>query len=230
MITLTNYFAGLLIRLISIVTVKFNPKLSEQFIIIKNVVISSNSKDKRLPRQLVKSVIDIEDKRFFFHSGIDIYSIFRALAKNATTNRLEGASTIVQQLVRNVTDRREINFKRKINEIILATLLNDTFTKNEILYAYFDTYKFKNSIGIFNFCQNENYNLDNLSIIESAQIAARLKYPHITKTNYIKFLKRVRTIEIKTTPNTVLLLWRFSFKNINFNFKKVPVAQTAKWF
>lgn len=220
MITLTNYFAGLLIRLISVVTIKFNPKLSEQFIIIKNVVSSSNSKYKRLPRQLVKSVIDIEDKRFFFHSGIDVYSIIRALIKNITTNRLEGASTIVQQLVRNITDRRELKFKRKINEIILATLVNNLFTKDEILHAYFDTYKFKNSIGIYNFCIIENYNLDNLSFIESAQVASRFKYPHVTKTNYIKYLKRVRTIEIKNTLNPVLLLWWYPVKNIDLNLKK----------
>lgn len=52
---------------------------------------------------------------------------------------------------------------------------------------------------IISFCNYENYNLDNLSVNQAAEIAARFKYPILRKTNYVKYLKRVRIIEIKTT-------------------------------
>lgn len=204
MITLTNYFSGQLLKLLSFLVLQFSPSLKSQFAFIKQTVAKSTGQIKKIPDHLTNSLIQIEDKRFFQHQGIDIYAIMRAVVRNTTTKRLEGASTIVQQLIRNITDEREIKFKRKIKEIIFASLIDNEFSKDKILFAYLDTYRFKNCIGIFTFCQYENYNLDNLSINQSAEIAARFKYPTLHKTNYIKYLKRVRTIERKTTPNIMI--------------------------
>lgn len=124
----------------------------------------------------------------------------RAILKNALTNRIEGASTIVQQLVRNIIDEREIKVGRKIKEIMLATLIDKEFSKTEMIFAYLETYRFGNCTGLSNLCKNENYDINSLSRTDSAQIAARLKYPTVNKSNYIKYLKRVRTIE-KITAN-----------------------------
>ena len=201
MIVLINYFSGQIIRIISFFILQFSPSLKPQFALIKQTVAKSSSQTKKIPNCLTKALITIEDRRFFQHKGIDVYSMIRAIYRNITTKRLEGASSISQQLVRNITNEREIKLKRKTKEIVFASLLEKEFSKNEILLAYYGTYRFKNCIGIFEFCKNENYSLGNLSVIQAAEIAARFKYPTLHKTNYSKYLRRVRTIEIKTAPN-----------------------------
>jgi membrane carboxypeptidase/penicillin-binding protein len=196
MIKLLNVFLGGLVRTFSILALQFSLQLKSQFIFIKQIVLKSSEQKKIIAELLIHSVIAIEDKRFFQHVGIDIYSIIRAIVKNTTTRRLEGASTIVQQLIRNITNEREIKLKRKIKEIIFATLITEEFSKNEILFAYFNTYKFKDCVGVVEFCQNENYDIKDLTSTQIAEVAARFKYPTLNKTNYIRYLKRVRKIEI----------------------------------
>ncbi len=199
---MANYFLGQSLKFLSFLIIQLNPSLKTQFTFIKETISKSNEHLKKIPDHLIKSLIVIEDKRYRKHYGVDLYAILRAIFRNTTTKRLEGASTIVQQLIRNITNEREINIKRKMREIILASLIDKIYSKDEILFAYFDTYKFENCIGIYTFCKSENYDLANLSIGQSAEIAARFKYPILRKTNYVKYLKRVRIIEIKTTPNT----------------------------
>jgi len=80
---------------------------------------------------------------------------------------------------------------------MLAVLISMEFSKNEIMFAYLNTYNFNNCVGVCSLCSMENYDIENLSYNDAAQIAARFKYPSITKSNYIKYLKRVRTIEKK---------------------------------
>src|SRR5258705_4664126 len=168
MIKLLNIFLAGLVRTFSLLSLQCSPRLKSQFTFIKQTVLKSNEQKKIIAELLIRSVIAIEDKRFFQHAGIDIYSITRAIVKNTTTNRFEGASTIVQQLIRNITNEREIKLKRKIKEIIFATLIAEEFSKNEILFAYFNTYRFKDCVGVVEFCQNENYDVEDLT---STQIA-----------------------------------------------------------
>jgi len=196
MINAFNSIGGKVVLLIALLVLKKSSSTKLKLKTIRNN-INKNKEKIAIPDILIASIIRIEDKRFYNHNGIDIYSITRAVYKNLTTKRLEGASTIVQQLVRNTTNERSITFKRKINEIFLATLIDKQFSKNEIIIAYLETYNFGKSIGINSLCLNEIYLLNTLSNYEVAQITARLKYPNLNKTNYIKFLKRVRTIEIK---------------------------------
>lgn len=185
---------------------QLSPSLKLQFTFIKQTISKSSEQIKNIPNHLTNSLILIEDKRFRQHYGVDLYAILRAIIRNTTTKRLEGASTIVQQLIRNITNEREVNIKRKMREIILASLVDKYYTKNDILFAYFDTYIFDNCIGIFTFCKLENYDINNLTLKQSAEIAARFKYPILRKTNYVKYLKRVRIIEIKTTDKNKVFM------------------------
>ncbi|HRG17762.1 MAG TPA: biosynthetic peptidoglycan transglycosylase [Flavobacterium lutivivi] len=194
-----NKIGGKLILALALIRLKYSTCFKNKYIQIKNNIINTKNKDLILSNYLIKSIISIEDKRFFHHIGIDLYSIFRAIVKNITSNRLEGASTITQQLVRNITNNRELNFKRKISEIMLAVLVEKEFTKNEILNAYLNLYQFNFCVGISDFCKIERYNLNKLSNHECYEIAARFKYPKVNHINYIKFLKRVRTIERNNT-------------------------------
>lgn len=196
MIRIINFLFGSLIFIASTVLIQLNISLRRQFHFIKNSVDEINS-DAKIHQSLATALVEIEDKRFFDHLGVDFYSIMRAIFKNITRSRLEGASTIVQQLVRTITEERELKMKRKIKEVIFAVLVNKSFTKDEILKAYLNSYRFKNSLGIVAFCKLANYDIDDLTINEIAQIVARFKYPSINNRNYVRYLKRVRTVEIR---------------------------------
>ena len=70
---------------------------------------------------LSKLLISGEDHRFFYHLGFDIIAIARAVRNRLLYGRIEGASTIEQQLVRVLTNEYQRTFSRKIKEILLAT-------------------------------------------------------------------------------------------------------------
>lgn len=92
-----------------------------------------------VPRHLVNAVLAIEDRRFYTHGGIDLRSIGRALNENIFgKGRLQGASTITQQLVKNFYLTSEKSIKRKLNEAAMAVLLEEQLTKNQILELYFN--------------------------------------------------------------------------------------------
>ncbi len=96
---------------------------------------------KAISQDLQDGTIAIEDRRFYEHSGVDYYGIARAIFRNfaGRTLRGEGASTITQQLARNVAElglTREKRFMRKIREAILAKRIEETYTKPEILELY----------------------------------------------------------------------------------------------
>jgi len=92
---------------------------------------------KEIPKHLIDATIVMEDRRFFEHSGVDVRGILRALWVNIRSKSPEqGASTITQQLARNVFLSRRKTLSRKIQEAILAVQLERKFTKNEILEMY----------------------------------------------------------------------------------------------
>lgn len=90
-----------------------------------------------LPPHLPRAVIAIEDRRFYEHSGIDLWGVARAIVVNVTSGSLrEGASTITQQLARNLLLTRERSFARKAREALLALELERRFAKDQILTIY----------------------------------------------------------------------------------------------
>ncbi len=196
MINFLNNFIGTFIRWVSLILLNILPSLWKQLELINKIIITTNKNGEQSSKMLYKTLIGIEDKRYFNHAGVDIYSILRAVVKNFSSGRLQGASTINQQLVRTITGEREIKAKRKIKEIMLSVLIDKKFSKDEILKAYFNFYRFKRLVGVKQLCKMENYHFYNLSLNECAQIAARFKYPTINQKNYIKYLKRVRMVEI----------------------------------
>ncbi|GAV23572.1 transglycosylase domain-containing protein [Carboxydothermus pertinax] len=98
-----------------------------------------------LPAYVPQAFVAIEDARFYQHFGIDIFGIFRALIVNLLKKDLaQGASTITQQLVRNVYLTQEKSFTRKIREALLAIQLERVYTKKEILEMYLNVIYFGN--------------------------------------------------------------------------------------
>lgn len=196
MIRIINYLAGTMTAIVARLALTIYPSLKEQFILVKGKVIDSARNRKEMPEPLLAPLIETEDRRFFYHRGVDLYSIIRAI-KNINIKRLEGASTIPQQLIRGITNKREISVRRKIKEIMLASLISMEFTKDEILTAYLNTYDFGKCTGIKELCSKEGYDIHNLSVSDLAQLVARFKYPVLSRYNYIKYLRRVRIIENK---------------------------------
>ena len=90
----------------------------------------------QIPVLLKNAFVAVEDKRFYSHHGIDYRRIFGALINNAKGERTQGASTITQQLVKNVYLSSEQTFERKFKEMQLAIKLEKKLTKDEILEKY----------------------------------------------------------------------------------------------
>ena len=90
-----------------------------------------------IPPALIDALLAVEDRNFFNHEGIDLRGIMRALFHNILRRQFEqGGSTITQQLVKNFFLSRERTLARKVNEMIMALLMERHYGKNEILTAY----------------------------------------------------------------------------------------------
>jgi len=90
-----------------------------------------------VPKDLVNAVLAIEDRRFYYHPGIDPLGFARAMFVNVREQRFaQGGSTITQQLAKNLFLSRERTIKRKIQEAMLAFWLEFELSKDEILEAY----------------------------------------------------------------------------------------------
>ncbi|MDZ4725459.1 MAG: transglycosylase domain-containing protein [Leptospira sp.] len=86
---------------------------------------------------MVSILLNIEDQKFFYHSGVDYMAILRAFGKNIVNfSYKQGASTITQQLARIIIDDRRKSITRKIREAQLAFALEATLSKEEILETY----------------------------------------------------------------------------------------------
>jgi penicillin-binding protein 1A len=96
----------------------------------------SNVSIRELPPHLPQAFIAIEDRRFRKHFGIDPLGIGRAFFRNLTGGRLEGGSTLTQQLAKNLFLTQERTASRKVQEAILAVWLERTYAKDQILELY----------------------------------------------------------------------------------------------
>lgn len=90
----------------------------------------------QLPEHVKQATIAIEDKNFYHHFGFDLGGIIRATIKNARGERVEGGSTITQQLVKNALLSREKTLKRKLKEVFLSVITEVIYSKDEILEMY----------------------------------------------------------------------------------------------
>ncbi|HUN64834.1 MAG TPA: PBP1A family penicillin-binding protein [Bacteroidota bacterium] len=139
-----------------------------------------------LPKGLVNALIATEDKNFYDHWGVDLPRFIRAMIKNMFLLHLrEGASTITQQLARNLYDLKHANestfgkMTRKIREFITAVQIERSYTKQEILEMYLSVAFFgRSAYGIASASQIYfGKNANELSLSESALLIGLLKGP-----------------------------------------------------
>jgi penicillin-binding protein 1A len=149
-----------------------------------------------IPKFVIQAFLSAEDKRFYEHGGLDFMGIARALVRNVQnrgSRRAEGASTITQQVAKNLLLTSERTFDRKLKEAILAIRMERTFKKEQILELYLnEIYLGMNSYGVaaaaLNYFGKE---LAELSVEEAAYIAALPKGPN----NYHPFKRAKEATE-----------------------------------
>jgi penicillin-binding protein 1A len=133
-----------------------------------------------LPGALVQAVLATEDRRFFHHYGIDPIGLVRAVVANVRAGRIiQGASTITQQLAKNLFLTPERTLKRKVQELLLALWLENKFTKHQILSIYLNRVYL--GAGVFGVEAAARHYFGrparSLSLYQAAMLAGSLKAP-----------------------------------------------------
>jgi penicillin-binding protein 1B len=92
---------------------------------------------EKFPAMLKDTLLVVEDRNFYQHHGVSVFSILRALYTNIQAGRtVQGGSTLTQQLAKNIYLTRERSLLRKINEAFIALILDYRYSKDQILEAY----------------------------------------------------------------------------------------------
>jgi len=147
-----------------------------EFFFQKRLPVSLND----IPRTMVDATIAIEDRKFYKHWGIDITGILRAVIQNIKARRtVQGASTITQQLARDLFLTQKRTIDRKMKEALLAIEIERRYSKDEILTMYFNQIYYGNgAYGVEAAAQSFfNKHTEDLSISESALLAALPRSP-----------------------------------------------------
>lgn len=144
---------------------------------------SAPVKIEDLPDYVPLAFVAIEDRRFFTHPGFDPVGMGRAVLRNLTKRKganLAGGSTITQQLARNLFLSANQNYKRKVQELMIAVWLEHKYTKKEILELYLNRVYFgAGAYGIEAASQRYfNKPAKNLSVGEAAMLAGLMKAPN----------------------------------------------------
>ena len=158
-VLITASFLGIVIIVISILWVFSNKLPDYKFLKSYKAPVSSKvysgdgelvndfSSEKRIfvpyssiPDKIINSFLSAEDKNFFIHPGVDAKGVLRATKNNISniilSKRLEGASTITQQVAKNFLLSNEVSINRKIKEAILAFRIERALSKERILELY----------------------------------------------------------------------------------------------
>ena len=138
------------------------------------------SEYESIPQNLVNAFVAIEDKRFFEHKGVDIYRTLGAAANHFLDfDKRFGASTITQQLIKNVSGKNDITVERKIQEIIWAFDLEKKMSKEDILENYLNVINLSQGCYGVGAAADIYYSkpVSELSLSECATIAAITNSP-----------------------------------------------------
>jgi penicillin-binding protein 1A len=135
----------------------YQPPLPTTIRSLDGTPIHSYARERRVqlrfdeyPKQLVQAYLSAEDKTFFEHGGVDYISIVSAMVDNfANSKRPRGASTITQQVAKNLLLGNEVSYRRKVREAILAYRIEDVLTKQQILELYLNQIALgRNAFGV----------------------------------------------------------------------------------
>ena len=129
----------------------YKPPVSSKVYSGDGTLVADFSREKRvfvpyesIPENVINAFLSAEDKNFFTHPGVDAKGVLRAVINNISniiqSKRLEGASTITQQVAKNFLLTNEVSINRKIKEAILAFRIERALSKERILELYLIRY------------------------------------------------------------------------------------------
>ena len=214
----------------------YQPPISSRVYSVDGKLIAEYAIEKRLfvpfesiPDRVINSFLSAEDKNFFNHPGVDAKGILRATFKNikniSQNKRLEGASTITQQVAKNFLLTNEVSMKRKVKEAILAFRIERAYTKERILELYLNQiYLGQGTYGIA--AASLEYfdkSIKELTYSDSALLAALPKapskynphrYPEVAK------LRRNLVLQNLEENNFISKQKLDEFQNLQLNLKK----------
>jgi len=153
-------------------------------------LVSDFSSEKRIfvpynaiPKKVIYAFLSAEDKNFFSHPGVDAKGVLRAIINNISnylsSKRLEGASTITQQVAKNFLLTNEVSLNRKLKEAILAFRIERALTKERILELYLNQiYLGQGAYGVASASlEYFDKSINELNYSETALLAALPKAP-----------------------------------------------------
>ncbi len=151
----------------------FIANLSEQYY--------SSASIEDIPIDLINAIIAIEDNNFYEHNGIDYKAITRAVVKNILSlGYSEGASTITQQLVKNIYLTNEKSLDRKIKEVMISLKIENMLSKDQIIQYYLNNILFGGRV--YGIVEASKYyfskDLEELNYIECAFLAGVVQRPN----------------------------------------------------
>jgi len=169
---------------------KYKPSVSSKLYAGNGLLVSDFSAEKRIfvpfdaiSNKVINAFLSAEDKNFFKHPGVDAKGVIRAFKNNIFnlfySKRLEGASTITQQVAKNFLLSNEVSVDRKIKEAILAFRIERALTKERILELYLNQiYLGEGSYGIASASLRYfDKSINELNYEEAALLAALPKAP-----------------------------------------------------
>ncbi len=214
----------------------YKPPVSSKMYSGDGDLVADFSKEKRIfvpysaiPSNVINAFLSAEDKNFFTHPGVDAKGVLRATFNNITnimtSKRLEGASTITQQVAKNFLLTNEVSLNRKIKEAILAFRIERALNKERILELYLNQiYLGSGAYGVA--AASLEYfdkSIKELNYAEAALLAALPKAPSkYNPYNNIDLAKFRRDLVLKNlNQNGFLTPEKYiEYKNQNINLKK----------
>ncbi|HLL60989.1 MAG TPA: transglycosylase domain-containing protein, partial [Candidatus Nitrosocosmicus sp.] len=154
---------------------------------------------KELPDHIKQATISIEDKDFYRHQGVSLFSgIFRAIKETLLHKGLQGGSTLTQQLVKSALLTPERTIKRKVKEIVLALWTEQLFTKDEILEMYLNQVPYGgNAYGIEEAATTYfNKHAKDLTLAEATYLAGLPQAPSLYSPYHNPDLAKRRQTEV----------------------------------
>ncbi len=226
----------------------YKPPVSSKVYSGNGDLVADFSKEKRIfvpynsiPENVINSFLSAEDKNFFSHPGVDAKGVLRAVINNIknimSSKRLEGASTITQQVAKNFLLNNEVSINRKIKEAILAFRIERALSKERILELYLNQiYLGSGSYGVA--AASLEYfdkSIKDLDYAEAALLAALPKAP--SKYNPyrdIKLAKFRRDLVLKNLLDNNFIkdedFKNFKEKDINLKKKKKVFLEDSQYY
>ena len=219
----------------------YKPPVSSKVYSGDGELVADFSKEKRIfvpynsiPKNVINSFLSAEDKNFFSHPGVDAKGVLRALINNISniisSKRLEGASTITQQVAKNFLLTNEVSINRKVKEAILALRIERALSKQRILELYLNQiYLGSGAYGVA--AASLEYfdkSIKDLNYAEAALLAALPKAP----SKYNPY----RNNELAKFRRDLVLKNLFENKHISletynkFKFEKIKLNKIKKVF